>query len=411
MPKNTFFVTAICYLVLTKVSAVYGFDTAEVLPKGVSRVMVSSLHTSLNSQFGPSGQNENLGSRLTQSVTFNDFLNLKSGPQAKELMAFMLTEGYQLEESLGTFKADVRAAINAMAPSYTYGFTDRLSIGFVVPVVEARTSLESQFERSPVAEEAISRLASPEVGQRQKAVEAAQALSNVENALNQKLSNLGYEKLSDTESRGLGDVFVRAKYLALTNSRFRLSTTLQIKSPTGKGDDPNVLTDIPLGNGAWEIGSGLQADLIPSTLLPGFINFFALITRPLDSTKQIRLATLEDPLNSQIDTVRVKLGDQVESGLSYQMELRSGLIFGLGETWRLKWRDRYKAGPSSTFYEARTQNKLVSHEAQLGYSSIKAFQRKQVPIPFATTLSFSRPWLGQNLPKSDLLQWEAKVFF
>src|SRR5690606_22186853 len=214
-----------------------------------------------------------------------DFIKVRQGLERTQLQAILKTYGIAEDESVGDIKADMKGRIDVFAPSFSYGVTDRLSVGFVVPFYYAQTNVALGFVPKAAAENFVGLLAKPEMGQTAKAHEAVDAINGVTETLNQKLANSGYSKLGYWSGNGLGDIQVKAKYQAFKNNRLRAATTFGFAAPTGRTDDPDILSDVGFGDGTWDIIAGAGFDQLIGG--PFFLNQYVMYTAQLPASREV----------------------------------------------------------------------------------------------------------------------------
>jgi hypothetical protein len=405
--------TRLSSVALVMFSSIYStalaFEDAVVLPKGVRRAMINTFHTEFSKETGPQGQSQPMSDRIARNVTFQDFIKVRQGLERTQLQAILKVYGLAEDEVVGDIKADMQGRIDVFAPSFSYGITDKLSLGFVVPFYYAQTDVAVGFTPHSSAENFVGLLASPELGQTAKAHEAVDAINNVTETLNQKLTNNGYSKLGYWSGKGLGDIMVKAKYQAYRGNKLRAATTFGFVAPTGRTDDPDILTDVGFGDGTWDIITGVGFDQIIGG--PFFLNQYVMYTAQLPASREVRMKTREEAIEVEKKTVSYDLGDKIDSGLSLQFDTQLGLQGGLGYIYQHKFKDKYNAGESSAVYEENTTQSAHLLESSLGYSSVNSYFRKETAVPYAGSVGYLRQLKSKNMPVAHRYQFEMKVFF
>lgn len=396
-------------LALVAVQQLSAFEDSQILPQGVRRLQLNSFHQSFDQQKTSTGGTVDLANRLERNVRYQDFINQREGFAKAELEAFLLSEGIDPKQAVGSMQADIKARVDVFAPSFSLGISRRWSLGVIVPIVRAATDAKISFRANSEANRFLGRLTAPEVGLRGKAQEAVDAINGAAGSFQNKLLANGYSDIGAWSTTGLGDVMVKAKYQALDASLMRIATTIGFAAPTGRVDDPDILTDLPFGDGTWDIISLLSFD---EKLGSGWIlNQYAGYTWQLPAEKTVRLRTEEEPIAVDKKKVRYDMGDKFDAGLSLQFDTESGWIGGTGYAYQTKTKDRYRAGESRSLLEEATQQESHMWENSIGYSGVKAYLRDKRGIPYTASFGYTRMLSGRNVPSADRAQFETKIFF
>jgi hypothetical protein len=394
--------------------SLFAFEDATVLPKGIRRVMVTSVHTEFSERTTSNGSTESIAKPLEKEVTFKDFVGTRKGLDRTQLASFLSAYGIDESESVGSITTDMKAKINVFAPSFSLGFSEKLSIGFVIPIYDAQTDVNVGFAPNSNADKFANLLNDPATGQSEKVEEAVNAINGVVGTLNQKLSDNGYQKLGSWASTGLGDVMLKAKYQSLNSRRIRMATNAGFYAPTGQQDDPDILTDIGFGDGTWDPFLGIVVD--EGFWGPIFLNQYAQYTAQLPAQRSVRMKTADEPITAEKRTVTYDLGDKIDAGASIQADAKNGVSGGLGYAYFFKFKDNYNAGKSTSAYEADTQQSSQSAEAFIGYSSTGLYRSGVRVPPFQVLSSYQRQLRqrqlqSRNMPVADRILFEAKLYF
>ncbi|MDA9951242.1 hypothetical protein N9D31_01580, partial [Oligoflexaceae bacterium] len=109
------------------------------------------------------------------------------------------------------------------------------------------------------------------------------------------------------------------------------------------------------------------------------------------------------------------LGDKVEAGASLvASDSASGISTGIGYQFHKKVGDEYSysdAGESARKLERDTHSQKQVGEFRVSYSSVEAFRRGEISVPFAAGLNYERQLSSINTPVTHRIQFDAKVFF
>jgi hypothetical protein len=320
--------------------------------------------------------------------------------------------GFDEDESVGEFTADLKGHMTVFAPVMSYGFTDKLTVGIGVPVYTAATSISVGFQPNDRARAFLASLSDPKNNQSASAHEAADKLNTAVARLNQKLADNGYRELNDWHSQGLGDVTVAAKYQHFHHSVATLASTTGFVAPTGRTDDPDVLNDIPFGDGQWDLFHELAVD---EELLPGLVlNQFGKYTVQLPDSKKVRAQTDDEPIEVGHVNTRYKLGDKIDAGASLRWEPRFGLVSGIGYSYFRKYGDVYRGDfdyATKEVLERGTDQRAHNAELLLGYSTVPLYMAGSFAVPLDLKLTYTRQLSSVNMPVTDLAQLDFNLYF
>ena len=387
------------------------FENTQVLPKGVRNLNLRSVNTEFDEKSGPNGTPVPLAEPLMEDLTFALIAKGEEKLRGDQIRAFLTTEGFEESDSVGEFTADVNGRISVFAPISSYGLTDRHTVALAVPVYSASTSASVGFQPNENASAFLAALSRPENNQTIAAREAGDKINTAVARLNDKLVDNNYKAIQDWNAQGLGDITVASKYRALSTNVLGVATTNGIVAPTGREDDPEILTDIPFGDGQWDIFSQLAFD---QTIVKGLVvNQFGKYTVQLPGSKTVRALENDESIEVPYTSTRFKLGDKIDAGASLQWSPAFGLVSGVGYTYFRKFGDLYKDTRAETkgLLEKNTDQLSHNSEVQFGYSTIPHYQAGTFAVPMEVKLTFIRQMSSRNMPITDLAQFDLNLFF
>ncbi|MBP6218216.1 MAG: hypothetical protein KA436_06495 [Oligoflexales bacterium] len=387
------------------------FEETKVLPKGVRSITFRSVSTDLSEKSNSSGELIPLASALEKDVTFKSVVNREIGSKKMLLQSF-LHDKFAMEDSLGKFSADMRGSVSVFAPIFSYGITDEISAGFSLPYYRAKMAVRLGFKPSPSAEKFVSLLQHQDSHQNAEARTVVYKLNHAVEGLNAKLSQNGFAEIEDWEGQGLGDITLAAKYRFLNRSAVSVANATGFVLPTGRTLDANTLIGVPFGEGVYSMFSSFVMD---SQLGAGFIFTDYLKYSYLQpGRRELRLKTEEESIEVAKENVSFKLGDRVDAGAALKYEPWFGLTAALGLNHSKKFSDRYAMNQypeSKKAWEKDTGQWSQRLEARLGYTSVPAFQRKEIAIPFSSSLEYSKTIKSKNSVVKDLMTFDVVVYF
>jgi hypothetical protein len=388
----------------------FGLENAKVMPVGIRRLTLRTVGTEVSEKTNGSAGRVALAKPLQKDLTFKDVVKGEEDFVKRELTeAFLLTESYEKEEALGKFAADIRSRVNVYAPIFSYGITPKVTLALAVPFYSVSNASSMDFTPSETGKAFLNRLSNNYNNQTQSAREAADKLNNAVGRLNDKLEKNGYKKIQDWSGTGFGDTQLVAKVRTSEMPYLATAVSAGVVIPTGTRDDPDNLLDRSFGDGQWDafVGGALDQPL-PAQFT---VNEYVRYTYQMPSRKKMRMVTEDESIEVPKETVFYKLGDKIEAGTSVQYENDAGIVSGAGYNFFHKVKDIYRAGESTRLLTYETMQQMHEAELEIGYSSVPAFRRKEIAIPFEAKLGYKHQLRSRNMPVTNLLQLEASAFF
>ncbi len=409
MTRNLIFALAF----LTSAGVASAFESTKTLPKGVRNLNIKGVYTATSEKTDPNGDKISLAEALWKPLKFKNVLSSEEDPLKRtQLEAFLIEQGISKEQSVGDFTADLNAQINVWAPILGWGLTDNLTLAVAVPYYSTSTDIQPGFRTNAGADDLLARLTSPSMNNYGAAVEAAEKFQDAIGRLNRKLLRYNYSELTRWNQTGWGDTTLALKYKAVDQDVLKLAVTGGLVAPTGRRDNPSILTDLPFGDGQWDVFSQLSLDQqVTSTV---FINQFAKYTYQAPGRRRVTWKTYEESIEVPVNGTDFKLGDKIDAGLSVQFEQEStGLTGGLGALYFRKFGDRYEIDVIDSKNELQrwTDQNSEYAQAKFGYSTLPAFRRKEFPLPASVSFEFRKQLASRNMPVTDLAQMDINLFF
>lgn len=383
------------------------FETAKVLPPNVRNVRILSATAKLSEKTDSNGGREALASPFAKGVDFASIVKRESGVDKMLLQAF-LEDKYTKDDVIGSLTADVKGRVSVTVPVLSYGLTDRLTVALAVPYYNAQMRARLGFKKSANFDGLMTHLSN--AGQTEKANEVRSKFRNIRDTFNDKLNANGYEPLTDWQGQGIGDVVLAAKYLVYHSELIRWATSFGTTLPTGKTKDPDLLLDIPFGNGS--VGVFVQSAIDECFSSEVFVNQYLKYRVHSPTTKSVRLKTADESLEVPKGRLRYRRGDEWELGASLNYEASYGLLAGAGLAHTTKGKDRFSgSGPVQKKLQENTNESASYWEAKLGYSTLPAFKRRDVGVPLNIAVAMKRHVFGKNSVRKNLFNVDVNLFF
>lgn len=392
--------------------AAFAFESTRTLPEGVRNLNVRGLYTTTSSKTNKSGDTEPLAEPLWRPLRFRNILDGEEGVKRTQLAAFLASQGFNREDSVGDFYAKLNAQINVWAPIFAWGVSDRLTLAAALPYYSASTDIKVGFRTNQGAERFVSAMTRDSMNSYYSAVEATEKFRNAVLQLNQRLEENNYEPLERWNQEAFGDLTLAAKYLNYDGDFVKFATQAGLVAPTGRIDSPDLLTDLPFGDGQWDVFASVLSDQYLSSSF--FVNQFVRYTYQAPSRRELRWKTYDETVLAPKRDTDFKLGDKVDAGLSFQFEqAATGITGGLGGLYFRKFGDRFSVADDAVKSELQraTDQDALYWQARLGYSTVAAYQRKEFAVPLSASLEYRRQYASRNVPITDFTQLDINLFF
>ena len=389
-----------------------GFESAQVLPPGISSVTMSQVSFSSHEKTNHIGEIELLGQSMAQPLPIKSFVRTQKGFDRTLLESFLIANQYDLNDEIGFLSSLTKVRINPTISIFSYGLTAKTSFAIVLPFYHVKTDTQIALSFHDNARRLISQLSFPDNNQVTAARSAVTALNQPIIEFNKLLKAHHYLPLEQWKHKGLGDIQFAVKHLLINSPIFRSSFTSGLVAPTGRTDDPNNLADIPLGDGQWDLYGSISWDFLTNKSL--FFNYTSKYTYQAPSRKTVRMKTSNNKIAVPNESVRWKLGDKFENNLSIQYSsIISGIKAGLGTVFKGKFSDQYfiHHHDSRSELEKDTSQRGLFTEAMIGYTTISNYQDTSLKIPLSLTLKIQKHIQSKNTVIGDLSSLGVSFFF
>lgn len=385
-------------------------DDAQVLPKGRFRARLVSSFSSIQNNFGENGESTALGNAFTKKLDSKLLSALNPGTAAtiKQLNAVSPGLGDEVAVDLNT-KVETQVLSNIFC--LEYGLTDRLSVGFLLPVVHADVDVDAQTSPDQKLSAKINGMNDADP---RKAI-----LKQVQSGLNKEAFNALLRNqyrysdgLQSWSGSGLGDLEIGGKYNYFRSSRLLSSVKAGARLPTGRVDDPDKLFDLGFGDGQADLGifNMIDAKFTPewgSTLEVGY-------TMQLPDTSDTRIPlSSEIPLNLQSQGLSRKLGDYINAEAEMNYQFFKALTVSARYRFLYKMADSYESsdGSDTSVLENGTKELMHAGVFEAEYSNLADVRAGRSRFPFAVAGFFRMPFSGSNIADSRTTGVTLKTYF
>lgn len=393
-------------------TAPYYIETAQVLPAGVWDPQFLNVAMSIDSRFDGAGQVQPLGAPLNKNLTWQDLIGSQKSPKQQELVqATIKYSGVNPDGGPGSTTGVVNTYVDVKAPVLAVGVTDRLSLAAVVPIMNVSISADTGFVKSQDGQKWADTLYNLNADQSNVAV------TQLNNAINQKLESSGYQPLQSRSFTAVGDVQLIGMY-ALYKDRKNLWTLKSITVlPTGTAPSADLAVDVPTGDGRLQQG----LELLYERTLPWDLKWtsYGGYQALLPNQMVRRIPTeMNNPISADQEALTRNWGSQVKLGTWGQYQfIQTGLLMGAGYTFQFLSKTSYSGGtlyaPERYSYLEDLTPSETLHTGTLiaGFSTVEWYLNKKFFYPFRAYLMYSHPLAGRNVTTNDVLAGQFVLFF
>ncbi|MCX6118210.1 MAG: hypothetical protein NT027_11760 [Proteobacteria bacterium] len=396
--------------------------SAQVLPKGIGAYALGYRQFSHDAQlYNSDGKQYAAGDKFNLDFSSQGIANGKAGDDLSKLYQEIkkfepkgTTNSVADEMNFGELKGDVKTSVDAKIIGFGYGITDRFTFFMGAPLVSASVDTKLKFEGSNNATAIKSRLGDLVFKEIQEGLDRASRLSE-QNIREQIEVEKGYAPIDHWEYNGLGDTVLglRTEFQGerMDERRYSLGLLLQADLPTGHADDPDILTDIPIGKGYTALTIGSDTKVTFTYLAMGWKS---ALTHGFAESVQRRVPEGTDKLVAADRKAKV----QWTPGMDFNNTLYSTI----GNSWlrgtynlglKRHYGDRYSGSLQGNYgtLSAESDSVKLFHEAAITVTSVRAFSQKSFKIPLILTLAAHDTLTGRNTSKETYFELTFSSFF
>lgn len=320
--------------------------------------------------------------------------------------------------TLGTSVLDTRAELQSMQMIFAYGLREDLTAGFILPFVKTRTRVNFSVAGGNVGFNPAFNPGMPigpanfpfaPVG---GGATAPLGTAGVKQLLTDPAFGYGYAPVEESETSGLSDPTAGILWRFYKDQQSSALFGAGMRFGLAKGDSPDSLVDVPIGDGSNDIRLRLEYF---RTLDSRFdLHLLAENFTQLADHVEMRVPQPGQLLAvaSSKERLRRDLGDYQE----YDIELgRRWGDWRAAATWHLytKGADRYSSdrGTDARVLETNTKVRADQWRASISWSGINAWRLHQIPLPLIIKLEMQETYGGRNFPKVRDFYLQLTSFF
>jgi hypothetical protein len=394
-------------------------DSAEVLPKGVSKVNVTySYYLPIDKRFDPDGDEEDLAADFNATLDSTVFSDLELLEAA---FPVLLPPG---SANVGDSVVSFEYNFDDLIFSFQYGLTDKLTVGLKVPYYWNKNTVDTRLNTTNAT---VGKNAAIPGGLAPLAVPGTEPLTeeDVQDLLGDGLDvdgdgivdidGFGYKRFESWSRSGLSDIEAGARYQYLKTENWRLAFTGGVRFPTGDTDDPDNLVDVGFGSGAYALLFQFNNDYVGIENLVLNATFRYDLVLPDKETMRVP-RDVNRPVTSNKEKVDRDLGDifEFEGSGTYDLPFLEGLSFSLLYNFSFQLEDEVDGDGGFDYKSLEDETDWTSHYfiAGLSYSTIPLFKAKKFPLPLTASIEYENWFAGSNNTlKQELFSFSVTAFF
>ena len=306
----------------------------------------------------------------------------------------------------GVVSIDTKPQVQYTSPIYARGITNRWTVGMALPVINYKNKISISQSNSNLD------YYRTHVGSADPSVRAALDLDLVGEA-RKILRDRGYKPVESRSESYLGDVQLVSAYRFLDTKNQGFLYTATFNLPTGPKYDADDLI------GLNSFGrTGVENRITYSNMISSNWEIAPYLSHNyfFQDTVTVRVPESENdilPDQNSKQSARRKLGETLMVGGETYYSLDDRWSFGLGYSIADKKQDVYQ-GPGNGRYdviEKDTEATFQRINAQIQYSTTKAYGKKQAMIPFVVAFNYMDTVAGKNIERRTLNELNLMMFF
>ena len=379
----------------------YGIaDNASVLPEGISQGYWDFYHYRPTRQrYNADGDREDLAYPFTNAALDSSVLTSLAPLDP-------LVGG---TASIGDVSVEYEYDIDVLDLGYSYGITDKLSVGIHVPYYWITNNVDTSLDATNAnvgLNPATGDCCIP-IGSGGVPMDAGDVQSLIR-------SEYGFSTIDTWERDGIGDIELGAKYQLFLKDSSAFAITSGLRIPTGYEDDADKLNDVAWSYGNYALLLRLHYDYLISNLwkpmptklhhpVPSagdlILNFTFRYDYMLPDKKTMRIGDAPDQvLTANRERVSRELGDLFGVEVSSRYHATDSTSFSATYTYAFKLKDDIDGDLDFNYdsLEADTDSSQQIFILAAKYSTIAAYRDKQSPAPMEFSIAYRERFKGEG---------------
>lgn len=307
--------------------------------------------------------------------------------------------------TFGTSALRSKASLESAQVILAYGLEDNVTLGFIFPFVKTSNQVDFAVTGGNVGFNPTFNPALPIGPANFPFAPVGGAVvplgtAGVKKLMSDPAFGYGYAPVGNTSASGLSDPTAGILWRYFKDERSSALLGVGMRFGVAKGDNPDSLTEIPIGDGSNDLrlrleyfrDLGHEFDL--HLLVEHFVQLADRVTLRVPQPGPL-LATA----NSK-ERLRRDLGDYQEYDLELGHRWGNWRASATGHVY-IKGRDKYTSdlGTNTTMLENNTNIRANQWRAGLSWSGISAWQAGDIPFPLIVKFEMQDTYSGYNFPR------------
>jgi hypothetical protein len=396
---------------------------AQTLPRGSGAVNIGGRELLSSNLYNENGELISPSSRLDVDFNATTMRSGKAGADLKKLYeniqkydtnsgAGQSSIGDEL--TLGTQKGVVKPTVHATFAGMAFGVTDKITLFWGAPFIDAAVDADIVFEGKNNASEIKAKLGDAAFDELKAGLDEASKV-NRDSIFNEITEKKQYKSIKRWQYKGVGDTTLGLRtgwaFQIRRGRKYDLGLTVQLNLPTGPAFDPDSLTQLPISTGYKSV-SVLTDHRITWTYVASGAELGGAYGLPFDRLQRVPVA------GERLIPIERKTKVHVQPGISGKASLY-GLVGNA--TYRGQYKIGIKqqqahqfsgslAGDYKSMGRPTASNELY-HEASLILTTVKIYRQRKFLVPFILTLTGHDSISGVNGIAERYLELSFLTFF
>jgi hypothetical protein len=388
----------------------YVREQVGTLPRGRFMVSFVSVNASIDTMFGPGGEQTSLSSNFNQSISFQRITS-EDPVRGNQLAGLFLANGVNLSDQAGTMTGSIQGTVNGKIPVLGYGITDDIGVFVSVPVLTFNIRAGYEFQESASTQAFLGRLNAND----QVSV-AAEMTAALNTSLESKLYNADLAWDPNLNRSYLGDVQINVmKVFEGRKGGLRQAIQPGLVLPTATDQDIHDLYGLRAGERRW----GISFKYALEQPLPARFqaNLGISGTYLFDTVRARRIPlNADDQMNELVEQdARVSGGSRLQTQAQLRYSFPRWISLNAGMIHQKRFQETITgstySGSQYAIASDRTSSDLLSSYFSLDLNSIQSFLEGGFLFPAVAELGVGIPLSGRNAIAEPVIQLQGSMFF
>lgn len=318
--------------------------------------------------------------------------------------------------SLGRLEIDAEASAHGSYLGIAFAPLDGINIYGGAPWITVETKTEFRIAGQNNARTIRAELGDLTYVEIENGLEQAAGLNA--SMVADSIASSGYSGLSGWSYEGWGDpiVGVTAKMTTwhLSDSVLTIEGDASLGIPIGHTNDPNILTDVDVGNGYWSLTLAGTGERSPTGSYGLYSLLGAHYAINLRTTREMRVPTGDEVIvdASRVQLVSLSPGDDLglKVGGGWKWSVLTAL-YTLHYNQTLADEITTQDGKRISALEKDTDQARLDHSVRLALNTYPWYADNVFPIPFILSLDLKQTIAGKNTYVIDYIELSLTSFF